>query len=350
MTYKKITIGVLAAVVMLVPSATHAATIAELQAYIQNLMSVVTSLQQQVAYQPTTNPYTNSYPYTVQQQGARLWWCDAFPDVRYGTYSNRVFQLQSAMGARILGTNPTGYYGPMTYNAVNRYCGQYSTGGGVVINNPANNYSCQSWNDGCNDCSRTYPGGPTSCTQRACIQQGTPYCTGYFGTNTNPTYNQDPVISSFYGPTVLNINQTGTWQVQARDPENGTLSYSVTWGDEYNYGYSSSLPYATNTSFTQSTSFTHSYRNAGTYTVSIVVRDNTGREARTTTTVRVNANTTTPCTSEYAPVCGQKPYYCPTGAYCTQVMPQQKTYSNTCMMNNDGATLVHYGTCGTYTY
>ncbi len=44
--------------------------------------------------------------------------------------------------------------------------------------------------------------------------------------------NQPPVISGVSGPTTLRVGETGTWTVQASDPENGTLSYSVIWGDE----------------------------------------------------------------------------------------------------------------------
>ncbi|MFM2419022.1 MAG: hypothetical protein RL385_3745, partial [Pseudomonadota bacterium] len=36
------------------------------------------------------------------------------------------------------------------------------------------------------------------------------------------------------GPTTLVVNAAGTWTIAASDPENGTLSYHVTWGDENN--------------------------------------------------------------------------------------------------------------------
>ncbi len=53
------------------------------------------------------------------------------------------------------------------------------------------------------------------------------------------------------------------------------------------------------------------------------------------------------CTKEYMPVCGQpKMPECKDGMMCAQVMPAQKTYSNTCMMKADGATLVSEGACG----
>jgi hypothetical protein len=51
------------------------------------------------------------------------------------------------------------------------------------------------------------------------------------------------------------------------------------------------------------------------------------------------------CTREYAPVCGQPVFSCPEGLACPQVMPMPKTYSNACVMNQDGATLISEGEC-----
>ena len=39
------------------------------------------------------------------------------------------------------------------------------------------------------------------------------------------------VISSVSGLQSLNVNQTGTWKVNASSSNGGTLSYSVDWGD-----------------------------------------------------------------------------------------------------------------------
>ena len=192
---------------------------------------------------------------------------------------------------------------------------------------PANDPRCKAWYDGCNTCSRQTPGGPAMCTLRACygggdvmnssgattpggtaVTTGTvqsssvmpmrkiPYCTAWFE---NASGNKPPVISEFSGPTTLSIDQTGTWTIRASDPENGELRYNLTWGDEElnratsNQSAVDGMPYFTDTTFT------HTYSTAGTYTVTIVVRDSAGLEARTTSTVRVG--TQCPSLAPYMP-------------------------------------------------
>lgn len=145
--------------------------------------------------------------------------------------------------------------------------------------------SCKVWYDGCNTCSRTTSGGPLACTQRACIWQDTPRCEEFFEGNTG-----QPIIHSFSGPTVLQTNDSGTWQVRASDPENGPLLYHVDWGDTGTF--SDAAAASARKAFVQTTTFTYTYSRAGVYTVTVTVRDNTGLTATTTTTVQVRANTT----------------------------------------------------------
>lgn len=94
-----------------------------------------------------------------------------------------------------------------------------------------------------------------------------------------------PIINGIDSPTTLNVNQTGTWTIRATDPNNGTLSYSVDWGDTAyiaspNASVSSSAYY-------QTTTFTHSYSSPGTYTVTFTVTNSAGMSTKTTSTVRV---------------------------------------------------------------
>ena len=99
--------------------------------------------------------------------------------------------------------------------------------------------------------------------------------------------NRPPVISGVDSPTVLNVNETGSWAVRASDPENGNLSYSVVWGDEQEIMASKSLGASLGTEFVQTATFTHSYAEAGTYTPTFTVQDNAGQTAQTSVTVRV---------------------------------------------------------------
>ncbi|MBI2612222.1 peptidoglycan-binding protein [Candidatus Kaiserbacteria bacterium] len=204
---------------------------------------------------------------------------------------------------------------------------------------PSSDPRCRAWYDGCNDCSREYPGGPAACTLRACIWQAPAYCKAYF----DSTANKPPVISSFSGPTTLNVNLAGTWTIQASDPENGPLNYRVSWGDEY---LLAPMMSSAAEAFVQTTTFTHAYSSAGTYTVTIIVRDSAGQEARTSTTVRIDG-TPQYCTMEYAPVCGQPPEpacrYTP--PYCMLPTPAPQTYGNRCLMNQAGATFLYEGQC-----
>lgn len=160
--------------------------------------------------------------------------------------------------------------------------------------------------------------------------------------------NKPPVVSGLSGPTTLSVNETGTWRVTASDPENQSLSYAVTWGDERIYPMAMMDKAVSSAAFYQDTMFTHSYASAGTYTITIVATDSQGQSAKTSTTIRVGA-VPIACTMEYAPVCGQKSV-CPA---CTTSNPacmapcflQQQTYGNKCMMNAEGAVFVREGEC-----
>ena len=116
-----------------------------------------------------------------------------------------------------------------------------------------------------------------------------------YGCNVTPIpipANQPPVVSGVSGPTQLTVNQQGTWTVKAYDPEQGSLSYTVDWGDNTPYSSGGGGTSATAPSVSQSASFTHSYANAGTYNVAFVVTDVAGLSAKTSISVNVGGVTT----------------------------------------------------------
>jgi PKD repeat protein len=205
---------------------------------------------------------------------------------------------------------------------------------------PAN---CKAWNDGCNDCTRATTGGTASCTTRQCFAAGKGYCSSYFSQTTNTP----PSVSSFSGPTTLSVNQSGSWSVQASDPANGSLSYHVTWGDENAYPVYTMNAGATLDAFVQTTTFTHAYSTAGTYTVTITVKNQSGQQASASATVKVGSSIDIICTAEYAPVCAQPPepacrHSIPA---CMIATPGPQTYSNRCVASAAGATFLYMGQC-----
>jgi peptidoglycan hydrolase-like protein with peptidoglycan-binding domain len=212
--------------------------------------------------------------------------------------------------------------------------------------NPENNPKCKSWNDGCNTCSRSSPGGLAMCTLMYCEVPGKAYCSEYFDSNVNP--NKPPVVSGFSGPTTLVVSATGIWTVYAKDPEGGQLSYQITWGDE------TSVPTAAASlqgakEFVQTTAFSHAYTSAGTYTVTILVRDSGGQEAKMASTVKVGGEPVA-CTMQYDPVCGRPTgcmNTCPAGMFCAMMCQQypEKTYGNRCQLDAAGADFLYPGQC-----
>ncbi len=92
-----------------------------------------------------------------------------------------------------------------------------------------------------------------------------------------------PNISGISAPTTLQVGETGTWKVNASDPQNGTLNYTVDWGDVVTQGVASS----TSSTFVQTSTFTHAYSNAGRYTITFTVSNTAGLKAVSSTTVRV---------------------------------------------------------------
>ncbi len=111
---------------------------------------------------------------------------------------------------------------------------------------------------------------------------------GTFTFTSGTVSNQAPIIHGLDGPIALYTGEVGTWKIRATDPQNQNLSYSVDWGDirtPVQSGVGTSPPAYYNN--IQSSSLTHSYANPGTYTITVIVRNNTGQTAETKVTVSV---------------------------------------------------------------
>ena len=93
--------------------------------------------------------------------------------------------------------------------------------------------------------------------------------------------------------------------MNATDPNNGTLSYYVNWGDRMiidEGGLSIARPPS---DFVQTSTFTHSYSSAGTYTTTFTVKNSAGLTAQTSSTVQVG-NSTQPSITVTSPNGGEQ--------------------------------------------
>lgn len=98
-----------------------------------------------------------------------------------------------------------------------------------------------------------------------------------------------PKIASITAPTVLKADETGTWIVQASDVNEGSLNYSVDWGDN---GFGIEHRVFSRPIFIQTNTFTHAYHQTGTYTIKFTVKNEAGLSATATTTVHITKNQT----------------------------------------------------------
>lgn len=104
-------------------------------------------------------------------------------------------------------------------------------------------------------------------------------------TSTSGSVNSVAKISKITGPTSLNNNESGTWQIETNNPQDKSFMYGVIWGDEPEYrnvfgGMSlSAIKYQT------SPSFSHAFSVAAgskltTWTPTFFVKDSNGNVMR----------------------------------------------------------------------
>jgi hypothetical protein len=103
---------------------------------------------------------------------------------------------------------------------------------------------------------------------------------------TSIVQNEPPVIDEFAGPTNLSVNEKGAWKIEARDMENGDLSYLIDWGD-MSGATSGTVSRPTQSIFVKSAYFTHAYSRAGKYTVKITISDDENQIVESTVNVSV---------------------------------------------------------------
>lgn len=362
---KNIIAGIVALVFIAVAaSATpvSAFTVDELQAQIKVLLAKVAELQVQLRTATTVQTPPVDPTITPPLNKHRI--CNILArNLTPGTRGDDVRGLQEFLSTEgYLSANATGYFGPMTAQAVAKW--QSSEGVNAVgsfgpmsrerikiwCGNPRPQVCTQEYNPVCGSkpivCITT-PCNPIPQTYgNRCEMNADGAAFLYEGQCRNDSVNKPPVVSSFSGPTSLAVNASGTWSINASDPENGQLNYQISWGDERVYAPMMMDSSAAARAFVQTTTFTHAYSFAGTYTVTVVVRDSAGQEAKTSTTVKIGDDGVI-CTTEYAPVCGQpaEPACRRSIPACMMATPGPQTYSNRCVMNGAGATFLYSGEC-----
>lgn len=94
--------------------------------------------------------------------------------------------------------------------------------------------------------------------------------------------NGAPSIILVQGPASVTKGTSGVWRVQAVDPENGPLTFAVSWGD-------AASSTASSLAFTSASSSSHTYETVGGFSATFFVRDGAGNTAQASTDISVRA-------------------------------------------------------------
>src|SRR3989344_5379111 len=301
-------VGILIVLIFTVPLVSSALTTEEILAQIQSYSEQIAELQRQLQELRRSQEATSTPPWQLPRP-QRI--CALLAhDIPFGSNSDIVRAIQEAL-AEDRAVYPegltTGYFGPLTQAAIQRLLNRLETQGFATTTLPLGERDrigpwlrqiiLRYW------CARA----PSPITpELVCpllVATTTPAesCTGtweqlkgwrscHIGWRCVPvsrTLNQQPAINSFEGPTELTVGQSGTWTVQASDPENDALTYRIMWGDESVQDQLWSFAELDAGTFASTTTFTHVYARAGHYAVHVAVRDSAGNIARAIAKVKV---------------------------------------------------------------
>lgn len=95
-----------------------------------------------------------------------------------------------------------------------------------------------------------------------------------------------PTIDSLTGPTSLKVVENGQWTIEASDPSQSPLIYSVKWGDSALTESTKTPIYLTDVP-KQVIVFNHTYQQAGTYLITASAVDNVGQISKKTVNLEV---------------------------------------------------------------
>ncbi len=134
----------------------------------------------------------------------------------------------------------------------------------------------------------TEKGGTIYCITTPCPQPVSRYGKASFTivVNGSGTVGPAPVINGVSGPTTLAVNAEGVWTIKASNPNGGSLSYRVDWGDQISAGSAEAVR-PQSQYFVQTATFAHRYANAGVYTPVFYVMNEQGVETKSSISVKV---------------------------------------------------------------
>jgi peptidoglycan hydrolase-like protein with peptidoglycan-binding domain len=305
------TVVALIAVLCILPLASSAETVDELQAKINTLMQQIKTLQEKISGAATTNAAAPTAAPAPASSSA----CPVLVrTLGIGSRGNDVTQLQVFLKAGgYFNEEATGYFGALTEAAVKRLQAAadvvssgdaQSTGYGAVGPKTRVRIAALCSASASASAAATPVAAPVQCPAITSASAPSTACGGtweklmslgcHIGWRCVLPYagaNKPPLVTSIEGPTTLAPSTFGSWKIQAVDPEQGALTYSITWGDE---GFEDILRSIAGigSAYSAASSATHSYAKAGTYTMSVSVRDSAGNTAAAQLTIKIASDST----------------------------------------------------------
>lgn len=145
--------------------------------------------------------------------------------------------------------------------------------------------------------------GTINCITTPCPQPESRYGKQTFTVyvNNGTVSTTDPVISGVSGPTSLAVSAEGTWTIKASNPNGGSLSYRVDWGDAVTGSSASGATKPMQENFVQTTTFSHRYAKAGVYAPIFYVTNEQGATTKSSITVKVGVSDAAPYVRVLAP-------------------------------------------------
>lgn len=294
----------IACLIIAMPIVASALTVEELQAQLNAVLAQLAGLQA---------TQTNTQPYAQPSAGAMTGGvCPALVrNLSRGMSGADVTELQQFLKGRgHLTVEPTGYFGALTESGLQAF---QKSAGIVTSGTPASTgYGAAgpktraAITATCGAKTAQCGAAPAEPARDSCVGVwqklfDTSLChTGWTCTVAQTGYgvNKAPSFDGVTGPMTLYVRESGTWLVNGRDPEGGSLNYSILWGDEEATSILEILAGYQSRTFVASPTLAHAFARTGTFAPQVTIRDAAGNETEgrfaVTVIPRPSATSTTP--------------------------------------------------------